>query len=146
MGNLRTLLNKTEIFFPRHLNFTEVEGLFEHFFDNSMEITYWVNLSGWMNPGNPTPKGKYASEVTGKIRDRSPESKGVTMGSFECSTEPLEGFKGEIGPLPFYTNRFYGIKFGTIPGYDIEHHDDEEVNLWDKVRDLTEGYFSKEEK
>ena len=132
MSELSELIGRTEIGFPRGINFEQVEGLFDFLSENSIDVRYNVTIMGVKtNRGSEfSANERYVSDISGTMTNFS-DNGNFGMGSFFCIRNP-----------EFMENNFSGIKFQTIPGYEIEEHNSQEVILWDKVKKLTEKYFS----
>lgn len=131
MRNLQALINRSTINFPNPLNENQVEDVFEYLAKNLIEVNYQMGFKGAMNSNDPKNffKEKYCSKIFGNMTDLSKKNHFATD-SFECSNEMLE------------ENYFKDINFQIIPGYELEEHSKENVQLWDKVRNLTQQYFS----
>jgi len=140
MGNLQKLLKKSKIVFPKSLGESQVENLFEYLTKNFINVSYNKEIKGYMKNMGPMgtnklepviSKEKYCSNISGGMTDFSGENYAST--NFNCSLEEVTETSNR---------RFDKLNFSTIPGYTLEEHNKKEVQLWDKVRDLIQKYFS----
>lgn len=135
MSDLQNLLEKSRIPFPKSMNPEQIEDLFEYLTKKNIDVNCEINYNLVMNNNDPKNffKQKYCSKISGTMTEIS-QKLGYVFSSFDCSREIPKDLDEEEG-----LGEFYGINFSTFEPKE------KEVQLWDKVRELTQKYFSNKE-
>ena len=133
MIKLEELTQRSTIKFDIPLNDDQVEKFLNYLSKNSIELNYDISykiVKSKCDSKNPIDS-RYCQDISGSMSNFSKE-RPMGMGTFSCKIESK-----------YEDNYFLGISFQTIPGYSLKEHRSEDIALWDKVRSLTQEYFSK---
>ena len=128
MDDLQELLERTTINFPRSVKEREVYRILEFISGDLDYKIYNGNFEGFFSIEGGELKEKYETKIKVAISSRDFNERG----SFYFSSEIIED--SEV---------FTGIRFDTIPGYDLEEHAKEEVAAWVKIKKSVEDYFER---
>ena len=139
MINELSVLERATINFPRNLDIGELTKLFAFVHEKgNLEIKYNLILERTWFYDHESKVSKYGErpkDVSGNINTiilNTTGSTPFTAESFSCNRNYNDDGK-------IYSN----LSFNTIPGYDIEEHKKETVELWDNVKKIVEEYFKK---
>ncbi len=123
---------RSHIEFPKVIHLERLEDLLKNIANNlSCDIRYEVK----------TVKGiykRYPRDLQGEIGPID------VSGSIVLKTAASDSFS--CGKKFNDYTRFSSLDFMTIPGYDLEEHRKEVVELWDNVRKQIELYFLEKSK
>ena len=119
-----TLEDLTNITFPKSVDEKGAYRILEFVSGNICYRISYGSFSGFYMIEDGKLKKKYEADIGGTI----------TSNDFgkRATFEFLRG--GALGS-------FSGIRFSTIPGYDLKEHDDGEVQAWNEIRESVENYF-----
>lgn len=128
MGDLQELLERTTINFPRSVEEKEAWALLEYVAINvGNNCRIWGGFSGFFRVSEGQTEERYFAKIEGMLSKE--DGHVVACFSFLRDEKDLEG-------------SFFGLKFDTIPGYDLDELPREEVRLYDSVRDILNKYFN----
>ena len=125
------LTERTEINFPRNLDERELKKLVAYL--GEMLI---ANVDFIISENYRASRIISLSDKRTQIRLSSMEASGTIIGynrsaNFRCKT---------IISDKYSRNLITGMKFDTIPGYNIREHRQEEVKLWAEIKNYIESY------
>ena len=128
MSDLQEVLEKTNIEFPRDVDFEEVKEILGYIVD-TIKRNSRVNTTFSGHLGiSQEERECYVSEVSGLIS----YLKGEQMG--------LSGFSLVRSERNLFRN-FSGLRFEPPVGYDLDEIDKTELRLYDLTRDCLREYF-----
>ena len=132
------IIGRSTINFPRGLKFKEGENLLEYIaIFLPANVMYRISYNrGFIHEIEELRENKVNAigpenyKISGRINSRK---KAMAFDSFE-------------GIFDRTNEPFMGIKFTPIPGYNLNEHRKEVIELWDNVRNLIRIYFEAHKK
>lgn len=127
-SELEELLERSVIKLPKPLDLQHAEDLL-HFITARLPGRVDYKISQHKRIGQDVEKSLGYVRLKGTISSSS-------------STHAFTSFSSSSRSDPTYDPTYIEeLRFDTIPGYSLREHRTEQVELWDRVRNLVQGYF-----
>ena len=139
MSDLQGLTKRSTIRFPNPLDQNHIEDYFKYLGENYIKVDYTIEIKIKREKINPKENlnERYISKINGTL---STSESTHSSGQFECLLKD-PGLDELI-----YSPRIYELNFSLMARDELRDFHKEEIQLWDKVRNLTQEYFLKNQR